>query len=295
MENTIRRITTDEKLILFRNFKDTYGVNSIVQFGIHRDRITKPKGRPRVPDHMHSHAVEINYQAEGRQRYYIGDTEYHFDPDTVYTIAPNVVHGSRGYVKERGLTYYLIIAMRPAAFLNYDAKTGACLRSCLSAVGTKVFPGSVRLKQHFEHLVSACESTDEHTSFRIRALVTDIILETHRASRYPSVRTPTPAIEAAAAAIRRSNESPSLTGLASASGLSYSRFLHRFKDEIGESPKAFMIRQRIEKAKRTLRTSKLSISDVAYASGFHSINLFIAQFKKLTGMTPREFRRSTEV
>ncbi|MBI4975936.1 MAG: AraC family transcriptional regulator [Spirochaetes bacterium] len=292
MNNTLRRITTDEKLILFSDFRKTYGVNSIVQFGVHRDRITKPEGRPRVPAHTHAHAVEINYHAEGRQRYFIGDTEYNFEPDTVYAVGPGIVHGSRGYAKERGLTYYLIIDIHPAPFLNCDAKTGKRLRAYLSAVGTDVFPGNARLRRHFEHLVSACETADEYASFRIRALVTDIIIETHRASRHPSARTLSPAIEAAAAAIRKPDENVSLADLASASGLSYSRFLHRFKAETGESPKAFMIRQRIEKAKRILRSSDQQISDVSYAAGFRSINLFISQFKKLTGMTPREYRSS---
>lgn len=290
MDNTIRRVTSDEKLILFRDFK-AIGVNSVLRFGIHRDRITRPRGRPGVPEHTHRNAVEINFQTEGRQRYFIEDAEYNFKPGTVYVIAPDTVHGSRGYAKERGLTYYLVLDAH-ADFLNYDRTTAHKLRSYLAGIGTNVFRGGTPLRRLFERLVSACETMDDRTPFIVRSIVTDIILETYRCSRDTSAPMISPAMAAAARVMERIDEAPSLSRLAAMSGLSYSRFIHRFKDEIGESPKAFMIRQRIEKAKHVLRKADDQISDVAYACGFRSINLFISQFKKITGMTPREYRRS---
>jgi AraC-like DNA-binding protein len=47
---------------------------------------------------------------------------------------------------------------------------------------------------------------------------------------------------------------------------------------------------RIEKSKSLLASGEMSITDVAFASGFHSLTHFNRVFKKLTGLSPTAFR-----
>jgi AraC-like DNA-binding protein len=98
-------------------------------------------------------------------------------------------------------------------------------------------------------------------------------------------------MQAVLAAIRDAEEVPKLANLAAISGLSYSRFLHRFKEEFQESPKAFLIRQRMGRAQVALAGTKQPISVIALESGFRTINLFTSQFKAATGFTPSAYRR----
>ena len=65
---------------------------------------------------------------------------------------------------------------------------------------------------------------------------------------------------------------------------------HLFKWETGFSLTNYIIYERIEEAKRLLAGSDMSISDIAIRCGFQSISYFSKQFKRFTGMTPREFR-----
>lgn len=66
---------------------------------------------------------------------------------------------------------------------------------------------------------------------------------------------------------------------------------HLFKRETGFSLTNYIIYERIEEAKRLLAGGGQSISDIATRCGFQNISYFSKQFKRLTGVTPREFRR----
>lgn len=66
---------------------------------------------------------------------------------------------------------------------------------------------------------------------------------------------------------------------------------HLFKKETGYSLTNYIIHERIEKAKVLLSQRELSIRDVAAACGFDNVSYFSRQFRSLTGMTPREYRK----
>lgn len=65
---------------------------------------------------------------------------------------------------------------------------------------------------------------------------------------------------------------------------------HIFKKETGNSLTNYIIDERIRRAKQLLAQRDMSIRDIAIACGFQNISYFSRQFKKSTGMTPREFR-----
>ena len=48
---------------------------------------------------------------------------------------------------------------------------------------------------------------------------------------------------------------------------------------------------RLEKSKELLENSKLSISEIAYSTGFSSPNYFSTSFKNKFGKTPKEYRK----
>ena len=83
-----------------------------------------------------------------------------------------------------------------------------------------------------------------------------------------------------------------LNDLAITAKLSVSHFSRLFKDEFGESPKHYLIRLRMEKAKDLLKNSGLSAQAIAKELGYDNIYFFYRQFKQHTGMTSSEFRES---
>ncbi len=75
------------------------------------------------------------------------------------------------------------------------------------------------------------------------------------------------------------------------SGLSYHRFRHRFKELAGISPQQYIIKQRIDFAKKMLENTTYKISSIALMCGFHSVPQFITCFNRQEGQTPVKYRR----
>ena len=59
---------------------------------------------------------------------------------------------------------------------------------------------------------------------------------------------------------------------------------------VGESASAYLNRGRIEKAKELLRTTNLSLEAIAYAAAFSNSTTFFRSFRRITGMTPQQYR-----
>lgn len=83
--------------------------------------------------------------------------------------------------------------------------------------------------------------------------------------------------------------------IAKMSGLSYHRFRHKFKELTGISPQQYIIRQRLNFAKRLLETTTYSTSSIAAACGFHSVPQFITCFNKQEGLTPVKYRKKHKI
>jgi transcriptional regulator GlxA family with amidase domain len=58
------------------------------------------------------------------------------------------------------------------------------------------------------------------------------------------------------------------------------------------SPMHFLTTMRVEKAKKLLKDSALSVSVIALELGFKDIGNFIKNFKSVTGNTPTKYRKS---
>ena len=66
----------------------------------------------------------------------------------------------------------------------------------------------------------------------------------------------------------------------------------RFKIATGETPLGYQQRLRIEKAKILLKADALAISQVSHAVGYEDISYFGSLFKRTTGLTPNQFRKT---
>jgi two-component system response regulator YesN len=84
----------------------------------------------------------------------------------------------------------------------------------------------------------------------------------------------------------------SLDDVAKEINMSYHYFSKFFKDSIGKNFVDYLTELRIDKAKEFLKDTTISIKEVCYKIGYSDPNYFSKIFKKVTGMTPTEFRTS---
>lgn len=67
----------------------------------------------------------------------------------------------------------------------------------------------------------------------------------------------------------------------------------QFKLAYGESPYAYLMTRRIERAMALLRRGDLSVTDVCFAVGCSSLGTFSTRFTELVGVSPSTYRRET--
>lgn len=84
-----------------------------------------------------------------------------------------------------------------------------------------------------------------------------------------------------------------LAMLAGLARLSTYHFSRAFKQSFGMPPHRFHCHRRIERAKALLMNREMSVTQVGVTLGFSSASSFTMAFRKVTGMAPSDYRRST--
>ena len=83
----------------------------------------------------------------------------------------------------------------------------------------------------------------------------------------------------------------SVPEIAKSAGMSTTLFNKKFKDAVGLSPMKYIISLRLEKVKFYLRTTNLSMSEIAYITGFLDSNYMIKYFHQHFSVTPAKYRK----
>ena len=100
-----------------------------------------------------------------------------------------------------------------------------------------------------------------------------------------------PALRRARDLIDRDYASPlDLDTMAREAGYSRFHFARAFGAAYGETPRSYLTRRRIERAKTLLRTANLSVTEICLLVGFSSLGSFSSRFRDLVGRSPTEYR-----
>lgn len=82
----------------------------------------------------------------------------------------------------------------------------------------------------------------------------------------------------------------SLQDLSKAAGMSHTKLNRLFRDKTGLSVFEFIRREKMSQAERYLRDTDMSITEIAYCTGFCSSSHFSDSFRREKGISPRHFR-----
>jgi AraC-like DNA-binding protein len=88
-------------------------------------------------------------------------------------------------------------------------------------------------------------------------------------------------------------EALDLDAMAREAGYSKYHFARTFAMAYGETPRAYLTRRRVERAKNLLRTANLSVTEVCFLVGFESLGSFSSLFRRLVGQSPSAYRASS--
>jgi AraC-like DNA-binding protein len=78
--------------------------------------------------------------------------------------------------------------------------------------------------------------------------------------------------------------------LAGVAGLSRAHFSREFRRTYGESPHAYLLTRRLERAAALLRTTDHSVADICFSVGLQSVGSFTTSFTRTYGLSPTAYR-----
>jgi transcriptional regulator GlxA family with amidase domain len=78
--------------------------------------------------------------------------------------------------------------------------------------------------------------------------------------------------------------------LANAAGLSRAHFSREFRRAFGESPHAYLLTRRLERAAAMLRATDRSVADICFSVGWQSVGSFTTSFTRTFGISPTAYR-----
>jgi AraC-like DNA-binding protein len=78
--------------------------------------------------------------------------------------------------------------------------------------------------------------------------------------------------------------------LARAAGLSRAHFSREFRRAFGDTPHAYLLTRRLERAAALLRSTDRSVADVCFSVGLQSVGSFTTSFTRTYGVSPTAYR-----
>jgi len=215
---------------------------------------------------------------------------------------------------DRWLGKKLREAPKPLALLAYDdADAARALGACLSAglsvpedVAILGIGGDRLICENQSVPISSIEHDQGRTGYEGAELL-DRLMDGEKPPRKPilipprgiTVRASTDFIAATSPIVRHAleymrnhiGESFGLTQIAAETGSSRATVARLFEQELGRSVGAEILRQRMNLAKALLKGDTLSISEIAFRTGFCNPAYFTNTFRRETGLTPKSWRK----
>ena len=248
----------------------------------------------------HAHGAEeyeFHYFIEGQGSFLSNRTRMALEGGRLFLTRPREFHSILPEAVSRPITYYAVL-FEPEMGSDEDA-AALSLLECEGAQAerTAATPRILDARDRFlfEELHRLSRAPDESgkraASYQLLSLIYRWYGRHDAAAAATSVRTEY--TEKALALMSRAlREKLGMEGLAAKLGLSEEHFIRLFRAELGMPPFQYYTRLKIEAASGLLTGSNLSVGKVAEYFGFENQFHFARVFKKCTGLSPTEYRRT---
>jgi AraC-like DNA-binding protein len=236
--------------------------------------------------------MEICYLAKGTQVYEVHGTRQVLTGNDVYVTFPSEEHSSDGFPEDKGILYWMLVRLSDEPFLLYTPDRARPLLDALRNLPRRSFRGTKMLGDLLDDIITAYFSGPESfAELIISTKVVEFLLEVLNCA-HASTDTPPPDDVKTALDYVEENLLQAVTvgELAGITGLSISRFKAKFKAVVGIPPAEYILRRKIDLAKRLLLERDRSITSIAYSLDFSSSQYFATVFKRFVNQQPSEYR-----
>lgn len=230
----------------------------------------------------------IHYIMDGKGIYQVGEKKYKLSKGQGFLIEPEELTFYQADQEEPWSYLWVGVGGTGAKKFIQDIGLNSQQRIFRCADGEKLNEIVMDMMKHTRSTVSDLYYLQGKLYELFSVLVADVVIEElmeeNKENRY---------IQEAVTYIRN-HYAAGLTveELAGYLGVNRSYFYTLFKNNLQLSPKEFLTKFRISRAREQLILTEESVENIAVACGYHSTLVFTKNFKQETGMTPTEFRKT---
>lgn len=271
---------------------DTLGIYGLYSLS----KVELTAAAPPIGLHTHPEQFEICVHYEGKQYYEINGCGYETHAGDIFISFPNEEHSTGSYYEDKSKFFYFIFDNVPEGgrLITLTPEETSHVMKKLFSVNSRLVRGAEVVKPILDEVFSLYFSENPLKKSVINSLMTRFFFELCRLIEdgKKASRTDENVIAVKDYIDCNTTKSLSVEALAEMSYLSLSQFKRKFKELSFYSPHDYILRQKIELAKEMLGYTYLSVTEIAYAVGISSSQLFAKTFKRYTGQTPSEYRRA---
>ncbi len=254
--------------------------------------------RPDLPVHRHFGVLEIHFLEWGRQVFEVEGREYELHGGDIFVTQPGESHSTSGKPVEPGVLYWLQIRLPESgrAFFSLPPKEAAAMVKALRSLPARHLRARSRAKAIFSRLLDLHFRPKTALRLtRMRQTIVDLLLEViDNSNSVQPIHGDRGSVMWEVA--RTIQGSPSkdfrVEELARLAGYSLSWFKQAFKEQIGISPRQFVLRTKIDVACRRLVSGTEPINWIASDLGFETAEYFATVFRRLKHVSPRQYREN---
>jgi AraC-like DNA-binding protein len=241
---------------------------------------------------------EICYLARGSAEWWRGGRLIEAGPNSAFLNIPGEWHGGRDALLHPCCVCWAQVHLPPGASLpGLSSAESEAIHSRLSGIEPRVCQASPELRDHFERLLTEYRHADAPLAvIKARAILHEIIVTFLRDQDRERQSVITPEIQRSLAWMSAHiMDSYPIEAAAQVANMSIGHFHERFLHEVGYTPGEYRMRERLHRAKTLLRDPTLPITEIAHSLGYSTSQYFATVFRKLVGLSPRQYRQITQL
>ena len=238
--------------------------------------------------------MEFSFCLKGNLIFDTPDKEYPFLPGSIFVSAPDEPHHLRN--NPSGLKIYGILFKIPGRrqrILGLDGRGSEWVVRSLTHLPKRLYAGTPAVKASFERLFEIYDNASKRSPSRrvkMRAAALDLLVALIDAARRLPAKSSAKIDEIAERIQNAPDAEYPVDALAEECEVSITAFSNSFKRAKGLPLHAYVLNCRIDKARKLLSTTKRTVTSIGQELGFYSTQHFANTFRRVIGVTPREYR-----
>lgn len=252
-----------------------------------------------VPLHWHDE-IEILYIETGCLKLIINQTSYTGLPGNIFLVNPREIHGMT--TEDRTMRYHALVF--PLRFITFQTHNACAndfflpLSQGLLLLHNRITEDTLHLatEQLIRRVLTLQKEKPAGYQLAIQLACAQLLYNLYADGAYkelaPLSGEPAVKREILACLQERYTENLSLKELAGIFHMSEKYFSRYFKKNFQMTLTDYLNSLRLENAARLLSDTTLSVTEVAFQSGFNNVSYFIRTFKAAFGCSPLRYRKS---